>query len=122
MVNSNLHKTIVLMIGLVAGILSGLLGIGGAVIMVPAMVFLLNKPQHIAQATSLAVIIPTSLAGTLMYQAHGQWDMNVSFLVTFGGIFGGYIGSILMSKINPLISRRIYALMILLIAIKMGVD
>jgi hypothetical protein len=113
-------KTIV--IGILAGIISGLLGIGGAIIMVPCMVHFLDLPHHNASATSLAVVIPGAIISAVVYHSFGQLDLSLSAMFAAGGIAGVFVGTSLMPKIKPQVLKRIFAVLTFLIAIKMGVD
>lgn len=108
-------------IGILAGIASGLLGIGGAIIMVPCMVHFLDLPQHSASATSLAVVIPGAIISAVVYHSFGQLDLSLAAMFAAGGIAGVFVGSSLMPKIKPKVLKRIFAVLTFLIAIKMGV-
>lgn len=116
----NIFKAV--LIGIVTGVASGLLGIGGAIIMVPCMVYFLGIPQHNAHATSLAVIIPGAVFGSLVYGSYGQLDLKLAALFALGGMVGAYIGSSLMTKVKPVVLRRIFAVFALLLALRMGVQ
>src|SRR5215475_4285774 len=84
---------IVLVIGLCAGILVGLLGIGGGVVLVPAMVHLLHLDQHAAQGTSLFVLLPPIGIGALLeYRKKGDVDFRAGILCAIGMLLGGYLG------------------------------
>ena len=84
---------IVLVIGLCAGTLVGLLGIGGGVVLVPAMVHLLHMDQHAAQGTSLFVLLPPiGLGAFLEYRKKGNVDLRAGILCAVGMLLGGYIG------------------------------
>lgn len=78
--------------GLVTGLLSGLMGVGGGVVMVPAMVVAFGFGQHLAQGTSLAVIIPTALVGAWRHSHSGYTQWRLGLTVGFGGVGGGLIG------------------------------
>jgi len=80
-------------IGLVTGVFSGLFGIGGGLIMVPTLVLLFAFPQKLAQGISLAVIIPVSISGALIHNAHGNVNWGVAFWLALGGILGGLVGA-----------------------------
>jgi uncharacterized membrane protein YfcA len=83
----------VLLLGVVAGILVGLLGIGGGIVMVPAMVYLLHMDQHLAQGTSLFVLLPPIGLGALrQYWKAGNVDLRAGILCALGMILGAYIG------------------------------
>ena len=113
-------KTI--LIGFVAGIFSGLFGIGGALIMVPGMVHFLDIQQHNASATSLAVVIPGAFVSAFVYHSFGQLDVALAALFAVGGMAGVFVGSSLMPKIKPQVLKRIFAVLLLLLAVKMGVE
>ena len=84
---------IVLILGLCAGVLVGLLGIGGGVVLVPAMVHLLHMDQHAAQGTSLFVLLPPIGLGALLeYRKQGSVDLRAGILCAIGMLFGGYLG------------------------------
>lgn len=84
---------IVLLLGLGVGVLVGLLGIGGGVVLVPAMVYLLHMDQHLAQGTSLFILLPPVGIGALrQYLKQGQVDWRAGILCAFGMLAGGYLG------------------------------
>jgi uncharacterized membrane protein YfcA len=87
---------IVLLLGLCVGVLVGLLGIGGGVVLVPAMVYLLHMDQHMAQGTSLFILLPPIGLGALHeYWKQGQVDLHAGILCALGMLFGGYAGSLI---------------------------
>jgi uncharacterized membrane protein YfcA len=87
---------IILLLGLGVGVLVGLLGIGGGVVLVPAMVYLLHMDQHLAQGTSLFILLPPIGLGALReYWKQGQVDVKAGILCAVGILFGGYAGSLL---------------------------
>ena len=87
---------LVLLIGLCAGVLVGLLGIGGGVVLVPAMVHLLHMDQHAAQGTSLFVLLPPIGLGALLeYRKKGDADLRAGILCAIGMFLGGYIGGLI---------------------------
>jgi uncharacterized membrane protein YfcA len=87
---------IVLLLGLGVGVLVGLLGIGGGVVLVPAMVYLLHMDQHMAQGTSLFILLPPIGLGALCeYWKQGQVDLHAGILCALGMLFGGYTGSLI---------------------------
>jgi uncharacterized membrane protein YfcA len=86
----------ILLLGLVGGLLVGLLGIGGGIVLVPAMVYLLHMDQHTAQGTSLFVLLPPIGLGALReYWKQGQVDLNAGILCTLGMLVGAYAGSLI---------------------------
>jgi len=84
---------LVLLLGIAAGILVGLLGIGGGIVLVPAMVHLLHMDQHLAQGTSLFILLPPIGLGALRhYWKAGNVDLRAGILCTIGMISGAYLG------------------------------
>jgi uncharacterized protein len=99
---------IVLLLGLVVGVLVGLLGIGGGVLLVPAMVYLLGADQHVAQGTSLFILLPPVGLGALReYWKQGQVDLRAGILCAAGMLAGGYAGGLIAV---PMSSRDLQAL------------
>lgn len=114
---------ILVIIGLIAGILSGLVGIGGGIIMVPLFIFFLGLTQHNAQGLSLAVMLPpvTFLA---VYNYHtagdgGNIDWKVALLVSALFIIGGFLGSKLALQIDQRMLKKIFGVFMLIVAIKL---
>jgi len=110
-------------IGLIAGILSGLVGVGGGIIMVPLFVLVLGLTQHNAQGLSLAVMLPpvTFLA---VYNYHttgdgGNIDWRVAVIVSALFIIGGFLGSKIALQIDQRMLKRIFGVLMLVVAIKL---
>lgn len=109
-----------LAIGLVAGSMSGLIGIGGGIIMVPAMVFLLGMTQHQAQGTSLAVMIPPiGLLAAMQYYKQGHIDLRFAAVIALGFLVGGMIGGKFAIDLPEAILRKVFACVLIAIAVKM---
>jgi len=99
---------IILLLGLGVGVLVGLLGIGGGVVLVPAMVYLLHMDQHLAQGTSLFILLPPIGLGALReYWKQGQVDWHAGILCALGMLFGAYAGSLIAL---PIPSRNLQGL------------
>jgi len=99
---------IVLLLGLGVGVLVGLLGIGGGVVLVPALVYLLHMDQHMAQGTSLFILLPPLGLGALReYWKQGQVDLPAGILCALGMLVGGYLGGLISV---PLPSRQLKGL------------
>ena len=99
---------IVLLLGLAVGVLVGLLGIGGGVVLVPAMVYLLHMDQHAAQGTSLLILLPPVGLGALReYWKQGQVDLRAGILCALGMLLGGYVGGLIAV---PIASRHLKGL------------
>jgi uncharacterized membrane protein YfcA len=92
---------VILLLGLGVGVLVGLLGIGGGVALVPAMVYLLHMDQHMAQGTSLFILLPPIGLGALMeYWKQGQVDLRAGILCAIGMLVGAYGGSLVALPMN----------------------
>lgn len=99
---------LVLALGLGVGVLVGLLGIGGGVVLVPALVYLLGMDQHVAQGTSLFILLPPLGIGALReYWKQGQVDLRAGILCAAGMLVGGYLGGRIAV---PLDSRQLKGL------------
>lgn len=109
-----------LLIGLVAGTLSGLLGIGGAIIIVPALLFIFGMTQHQAQGTTLALMVPPiGLLAAWTYYKEGYVDLKIAALICLGFFIGGLIGASLSLEISETILKRSFGIVFLTIAVKM---
>jgi hypothetical protein len=111
---------LLIIIGLLAGLLSGLIGIGGGIIMVPLFIVLLGLSQHNAQGMSLAVMLPpVTFLAVYNYHKAGQVDWKMALVASAVFIIGGYIGSKFALKIDQTILRKIFGIVMLVIAVKM---
>jgi len=107
-------------LGLVAGILSGLIGIGGGVIIVPALVFLYGFSQHQAQGTTLALMVPPiGLPAAWTYFKQGQVQFEVAILICVGFFMGGFLGAKLATGISNVMLERVFGVAMLIVAGKM---
>lgn len=102
-------------IGVVVGVLSGVLGIGGAPILVPAMIFLLGVDQKTAQGVSLAVIVPTAVAGALTHHRLGNVELRITAWLVPSAIVGAIVGAILATGLDASILRRAFAVLLLVL-------
>jgi len=110
---------LIIIMGLIAGILSSLLGIGGGILLVPGLIFLLNFEIHKAIGTSLAVILPTALIGVYRHNVYGNINWKTGLLIAIGSVIGAYLGAWL-SKILPAeILKKTFVIFILVIAFKL---
>jgi uncharacterized membrane protein YfcA len=114
------NSILYILLGLAAGALSGLIGIGGGVIIVPALVLLFGMSQHHAQGTTLALLIPPIgiLAAWTYYKA-GYVDVRVAAFVALGFVAGSFFGARIATHISETTLERIFGLALLLIALKM---
>lgn len=109
-----------MLIGLLAGVLSGIVGVGGGVIMVPLAVFLLGMTQHEAQGTSLAVLaIPVTLVAALNYYKAGHIEWRYPLIMAVFFIVGGYFGSKIALSLDQLLLKRIFGAVMLIVSIKL---
>lgn len=109
-----------LVLGIVAGIFSGVIGVGGGVIIVPALVFLLGFTQHKAQGTTLALLVPPiGLLAAWTYYRQGYVDMRAAGMICFGFLFGGLAGARIATRLPNATLERIFGIALLLIGLKM---
>lgn len=114
--------TIILLalIGLSAGILGGFAGVGGGIIMIPAMVFMLGLSQMEAQGTSLAIMIPpVGLLAAINYHKAGLINWKYAMVVAIFFVVGGYLGSKWAIKIPQEIVKKVFSIFLILVAIKL---
>ena len=119
-VKSNKVKIIIGLIGgIFIGFINGFFGGGGGMIVVPVLIFLLNLPEKTAHATALTIILPLSIASSIIYITQGGFDFLNLGITTIGVIVGGIIGSILLKKINNKVLRIIFAVIMIIAGIKL---
>jgi hypothetical protein len=111
---------LLVLLGLVAGILSGLIGIGGGILIIPALILLFGLSQHQAQGTTLALLVPPIgiLAAWTYYKA-GFVDLRIAGFICLGFIFGGWLGAKYATALPDLVLRKVFGVALLVIAIKM---
>lgn len=111
---------LLLLVGLVAGILSGLVGVGGGIIMVPALVLFLGFTQKQAQGTSLGImLLPIGILAVIQYYKQGYINFNSVFIISSAFVIGGFLGSKLALNLSDDKMKKVFALILLLISIKM---
>lgn len=109
-----------LLLGLVAGTFSGLIGIGGGTIIVPVLVFLFGLSQHQAQGTTLALLVPPiGFLAAWTYYEQGYVDLRIASLICIGFFFGGLIGAKFAAKLSNVALERVFGGALLLISLKM---
>ncbi|WP_290791873.1 TSUP family transporter [Flavihumibacter sp. UBA7668] len=112
-------------IGLLAGVLSGLVGIGGGIVLVPALVYFLKYSQHQAQGTSLGVLmLPVVFLGFYQYYKYGQAngnpiDLKIVGILAIGFILGGFLGGKIATKIDGELMKKLFAILLLYTAVKL---
>ncbi|HSU29347.1 MAG TPA: TSUP family transporter [Chitinophagaceae bacterium] len=115
----------IILIGLAAGLLSGLVGVGGGIVLVPAMIFFLNYTQHQSQGMSLGVLVfPVVILGFLKYYQEcaklgTPIDFKVIGILAIGFVVGSYVGSTVALKIDKDVLKKIFAIVLFYTAFKM---
>ena len=109
-----------LILGLITGIFGGLLGIGGATIVVPALIFLFGFTQHEAQGTILAAMIPPiGLLAALSYYQAGHVKVWPAVFIAIGFFIGGYFGARIVTYIPDLMLKRLFGVFLLAVSLRM---
>jgi uncharacterized membrane protein YfcA len=110
---------VLVIIGFASGALSGLVGVGGGIIIVPALVYFLAFSQKEAQGTSLGILLlPVGILGVIQYYKQEQIDLRVVFIVSIGFLIGNFFGSKLSLSLSETTLKRIFAFILVLIALK----
>lgn len=107
-------------LGLFAGTLAATLGVGGGIIFVPVLVSAFGFTQLDAQGTSLAIIVPTAIVGTITHARAGRVNWPVVAVVGAVGVFAAFGGAMLAQSMNEDLLRRIFAVVLVILAIRMG--
>ncbi len=111
---------ILLVIGLIAGMLSGVVGIGGGIIIVPALVFFIGFSQRMAQGTSLAImLLPIGLLAVIQFYKAGYVDIKVSAIIAFAFFIGSYFGSKIALTVSQDVLKKCFAILLFIVGIKM---
>ena len=111
---------ILVIIGLASGMLSGLVGIGGGIVIVPALVLFLGYSQKLAQGTSLGILLlPVGILAVIQFYKAGYVDIPVVLVVAIGFIAGSYFGSRIALSLPQDTVKKIFAIFLLIMAIKM---
>ena len=111
---------ILVLVGVAAGILGGLVGVGGGIIIVPSLVYFLGFSQKTAQGTSLGLImLPVGILGVLAYYKQGHVDFKVIWILAIGFLVGGYLGSKISLSLPQETVKKVFATLMVIIAIKM---
>lgn len=111
---------IIIVVGIAAGILGGLVGVGGGLIIVPSLVYFIGFSQKTAQGTSLGLImLPVGILGVLQYYKQGHVDFRVVGMLAVGFLLGSFFGSKVALSLSQETVKKIFACLMILIAIKM---
>ena len=109
-----------LLLGLLAGFMSGLVGIGGGVLIVPALIFWFGLSQHEAQGTTLALLVPPiGLLGAWIYYKQGYVDLKIATFICVGFFLGGLLGAKLAIGLSSNVLEKVFGVAILAVALKM---
>jgi uncharacterized membrane protein YfcA len=109
-----------ILLGLLAGAFSGLIGIGGGTLIVPALIFLFGLSQHQAQGTTLALLVPPiGLLAAWTYYKQGYVDLRIAALICIGFFFGGLLGAKMATRLPNVILEKVFGVALLLISLKM---
>jgi hypothetical protein len=115
-----MNLALLIALGLLAGVLAGMFGIGGGLIIVPGLVLVLKVDAKMAAGTSLAaLVLPTGLLGALEYYRSGLIDIKAACIVAGGLFVGAYFGARLMVGLDPLMAKRIYGGFLLLMGARL---
>lgn len=111
---------IIILVGIAAGILGGLVGVGGGIIIVPSLIYFVGFSQKTAQGTSLGLImLPVGILGVLQYYKQGHVDFRVVGILALGFLAGSYFGSKIALSLPQETVKKMFAILMILIAVKM---
>ena len=111
---------ILIIIGLFAGVLSGIVGIGGGLLMIPMLILFLGLSQHSAQGTSLAVMLPPiGILAAMNYYKAGYVEWKYALIIATTFIIGGYFGAKFAISVSPILLKKIFGVVLLVAAVKM---
>ena len=109
-----------ILLGLLVGVLSGIVGIGGGIMIVPALVYLFHMSQHKAQGTSIVTLLaPVGILAFWEYHKAGNVDLKAGLLIALGFVVGGYFGGLWAQQIPELALRRIFGTLLVIIGIRL---
>jgi len=108
------------LLGILAGIMSGLFGIGGGLIIIPALIYLYGFSQHQAQGTTLAILIPPiGLLAAWVYYKQGYINIPIALFVCAGFFIGGFVGAKYAASLQDVVMRRIFGVFLLSVSLHM---
>lgn len=115
-----MSQLLYVLLGLIAGISSGIFGIGGGTIVIPALVFLLGLTQHQAQGTTLAMMVPPiGLLAAMRYYQAGNVKLGMALFLCLGFFFGAYLGADLVQKVPDPLLKRLFGGLLFFISLKL---
>jgi uncharacterized membrane protein YfcA len=111
---------ILAVVGILSGVLSGFVGVGGGIIIVPGLVFALGMNQHLAQGTSLFILLlPIGFLAVFNYWKAGQIDWGAGLVIALAFVAGGYFGSKMALKLSPALVKLIFGIIMVVISSKL---
>ena len=111
------------LVGAATGVISGLMGLGGAIVLIPALVYLFGMSQHEAQGTSLAtLLLPIGVFAFLQYYRAGNVNLRIAAAIAFGFAIGGYFGGRWAQLVPDIILKKTFAVVLLVAAIRMWIS
>jgi len=115
-----MNQALYIILGLVAGIFSGMFGIGGGTILIPALVYLFGLTQHQAQGTTLAIMIPPiGLLAALRYYYSGNVKLGIAGFICIGFLVGGLIGAQFIQGVSDPVLKKIFGVFLLIVSLGM---
>ena len=115
-----MNQLLYIILGLAAGIFSGLFGIGGGTILIPALVFLCGLTQHEAQGTTLAIMVPPiGLLAALRYYYSGNVKLGIAAFICLGFFVGGWVGAHLVQNVSEPLLKKSFGVFLLFVSLKM---
>jgi uncharacterized protein len=115
-----LNSVLYIGLGLLTGVLSGIFGIGGGIILIPALVFFFGFTQHTAQGTTMALLVlPIGFFAALEYFRNGHVDIRVGALIALGFVIGGFLGAKVANGLSEVVLARVFGVGLVLIGIRM---
>ncbi|MDP2689851.1 MAG: sulfite exporter TauE/SafE family protein [Deltaproteobacteria bacterium] len=115
-----METALFILLGLAAGVLSGLIGIGGGILVVPALAFLFGFTQHQAQGTTLAMMVPPiGIFAALTYWKAGNVDVKAAALLCAGFFLGGYLGARMAASLSSPALEKVFGLVLLAVSLRM---
>ena len=109
-------------VGVLVGVVSAMFGVGGGVIMVPYMVTFLDKTQHVAEGTSLMVIVPTAIAGVIAHNKRGYVSFSAGRVIAAFGVVGAIVGARLALGLDPEALQRLFGVFTILVGTRIAIE
>jgi uncharacterized protein len=111
---------LLIVLGVTAGILSGLIGIGGGIIIIPALIFIFGFSQHQAQGTTLALMVPPiGILAAWTYYRQGLVDLHAVLFICIGFVAGSFLGAKVATGVSSAVMEKIFGVALLLLSLKM---